>query len=259
MDFFKKLKKTEGGYIFLSHSHKDIDKVRQIRNQLEEDGFEPLCFYLKCLDDANEIEDLIKREIDAREWFIFINSPNSQKSKWVSIEREYITKTNQKKVLTIDINDEDSIIRTIQQIKRNLRVFISYSTRDMMLAQQIKNAFEEKDYQVFFYPDSIPAGSNYTDTVTNAIVEASQTGCVVILVTEDSMRSKWVEREISEALRIKGNILPIIVGNVKFDMSNPTWRELAYYNGVSLPANPTKDAIDQMIDRIGCLIVDYKR
>ena len=74
MGFFDKLNKTNGGYIFISHSHNDIEKVRKIRNLLEKDGFEPLCFYLKCLSNANEIEDLIKREIDAREWFIFVNS-----------------------------------------------------------------------------------------------------------------------------------------------------------------------------------------
>ena len=29
----------EGGYVFLSHSHKDISEVRKIRNDLEEKGF----------------------------------------------------------------------------------------------------------------------------------------------------------------------------------------------------------------------------
>lgn len=254
MDFFKKMKKTEGGYIFLSHSHKDIVKVREIRNQLEEDGFEPLCFYLKCLEDAKEIEDLIKREIDAREWFLFVNSPNSQTSKWVTLEREYITQTNKKKILTINLEDEKSIHTTIQKIRNNLRVFISYSVKDEMLARRIKKGFEEKDYQVFFAPDSIPANNMYTDVITNAIVEASQTGCVVVLLTENSMRSKWVEHEIATALSKCGNILPIIVGDVKFNMDNPIWHQLAFYHGVSLPANPTKEMIDQIIDRIGRII-----
>ena len=103
MGIFDQLQKSKGGYIFLSHSHEDIEKVREIRNSLEQDGFEPLCFYLKCLSDDSEIEDLIKREIDAREWFVFVNSENSRKSKWVTLEREYILRTNRKKVITIDI------------------------------------------------------------------------------------------------------------------------------------------------------------
>ena len=87
MGFFNKKKidnNIQGGYIFLSHSREDIEKVREIRNSLEEEGFEPLCFYLKCLTDDSEIEDLIKREIDAREWFVFANSENSRKSRWVT-------------------------------------------------------------------------------------------------------------------------------------------------------------------------------
>lgn len=64
------------GYIFISHSHKDIEKVRQIRNDMENAGFDPLCFFLKCLTDEDEIEGLIKREIDSRELFVYIDSPN---------------------------------------------------------------------------------------------------------------------------------------------------------------------------------------
>ena len=56
--------------IFLSHSHKDEEKVRRIRDVLETLDCEPLMFFLKCLDDNNdELEDFIKREICARNIF----------------------------------------------------------------------------------------------------------------------------------------------------------------------------------------------
>ena len=49
--------------IFLSHSHKDIEKVRKLREIFESLDFEPLIFYLQCLDDNNEeLEDFIKRD-----------------------------------------------------------------------------------------------------------------------------------------------------------------------------------------------------
>lgn len=38
-----------GAWIFVSHSHHDLEKVRQIRNYLESRGHNPLLFYLKCL------------------------------------------------------------------------------------------------------------------------------------------------------------------------------------------------------------------
>ena len=82
--------KSEGGYVFISHAHKDIGAIRKIRNYLEDNGLEPICFYLRCLSDNDEILDLIKREIDAREWFLLVDSENARQSKWVKTEVEYI-------------------------------------------------------------------------------------------------------------------------------------------------------------------------
>ena len=47
-------------WIFLSHSNKDFEKVRFIRNYLEEHSCRPLMFYLKCLSNDDEIDNLMK-------------------------------------------------------------------------------------------------------------------------------------------------------------------------------------------------------
>ena len=253
MGFFDKLKKSKGGYIFLSHSHDDIEKVREIRNCLEKDGFEPLCFYLKCLDDDSEIEDLIKREIDAREWFVFVNSENSRKSKWVTLEREYITITDSKKIITINIDDENDVSNTIQKIVHNLRVFISYSSKDEVIARRIKDKLEAKDYLVFFAPDSIPVGSSYSSVISNAITEASQEGCVMVLLTQAAMESAWVLCEVERAIAQGGTIVPVVVGNVKLT------DEFEFYmcrNQIyALSETPTDEEMDHMIDYIGHAIL----
>ena len=137
MGFFDKLQKSEGGYLFLSHSHKDIRKVRKIRNILEREGFEPLCFYLKCLEEDEEIFNLITREIDAREWFVYLHSENAENSDWVTRERAYIDSTNRKKVINLDLEDPYALVRITPEIIKNLRIFVSYSHRDRELAQRI--------------------------------------------------------------------------------------------------------------------------
>ena len=43
-------------WVFLSHSKKDYEKVREVRNLLEEQNFRPLMFFLKCLNDDEEID-----------------------------------------------------------------------------------------------------------------------------------------------------------------------------------------------------------
>ena len=249
MGFFDNLEKSKGGYIFISHSHDDIERVRIIRNELEKFGFEPLCFYLKCLDDDSEIEDLIKREIDAREWFVFVNSENSRKSRWVTLEREYITKTNSKKIITVDIDDDKSINDTVQKITHNLRMFISCSSRDMELAKRIKNKLEEKDYLVFLASENLPVDSNYSDVIADEIAKASQEGGVVALITPSYFKSLWTRREIEFAVRNRGNIIPVFVGDVEYD--NRLRFCLSSIQGYYLSEDPTDEQIKEMIDKIG--------
>lgn len=41
---------NEGFWVFISHSTKDFERVRLVRNALEDGGFCSLLFYLKCLE-----------------------------------------------------------------------------------------------------------------------------------------------------------------------------------------------------------------
>ena len=45
----------KGIWVFLSHSNKDYEKVRQFRNILEQQGYRTLRSFLNCLNDDNEI------------------------------------------------------------------------------------------------------------------------------------------------------------------------------------------------------------
>ena len=90
-------------WVFLSHSNKDYEKVIKVRDLLEKNSFRPLMFFLKCLNDDDEIDELIKREIDSRGRFILCDSENSRNSYWVKREVEYI-KSKQRVYQTIDID-----------------------------------------------------------------------------------------------------------------------------------------------------------
>lgn len=208
--------------------------------------------FLKCLDDDSEIEDLIKREIDAREWFVFVDSENSRNSKWVTLEREYITRTDRKKIITVDINDDNSIDDAIRRITHNLRVFISYAHKDDAIARRIINKLEEKDYLVFNM-DRIPVGGDYMEVLANAISEASKDGCVIALLTANSIQSKWVRHEILFAIEEGGNVIPVISGDVK--LYGRLYWEFSGRPKYYLSENPTDDEIDDMIEQIGRAII----
>ena len=206
--------KNEGGYVFISHAHKDIREIREIRNTLEEKGLEPICFYLRCLSDDDEILDLVKREIDAREWFLLVDSKNARESNWVKTEVEYIKTKNSKKMISVSLDKKDDILPILARLSNSIRVFLSYSRNDQVIAQALYDECLKHDFKVFFDIKSIKAGNLWTDVISNEIVEASKHGCVVLIVSKDSIRSQFVAKEMLFAESEGAFILPIIVDDV---------------------------------------------
>ena len=247
MEFFKQLKKGSGGYIFLSHSHEDIQQVRLIRNDLENAGFEPLCFYLKCMDDANEEElwSLIQREIDARDLFILVDSENARNSGWVSREQNYIRNSNKDKILTIDLEDRDAAYHVIQKIRRNMRIFISGSHKDIAILRKLRKTLSDRDFLVFTGED-VPFHADWAGQIEQALVRASQEGCVIVLISEHAMNSHDVSEELLFAINNGGNILPVFLGDVQL---SPMFNLLlstrpSYY----LSANPSDEELSKLVN-----------
>lgn len=238
----------DGGWTFISHSHKDIDKVRLIRNELEKRGFEPLIFYLKCLSDNDEIEDLIKREINERTWFIYVESENSKNSKWVQTERDYIKSLKDKKVFTIDISkDINEQLSQIELITRQMKVFISYSSKDLMIYNKIKSRLLQKDMLILSDLDSISV--NVFETMNNAIIESCRDGFVLLILSKNSIKSKWVEYEIGEAMDNNGKLIIINVGGVDFKESN-LYYSLKCYRIINVSEDITESELDEIINVI---------
>src|SRR5277367_3441113 len=100
----------EGAWIFVSHSHRDLEKVREIRNELERRGHNPLLFFLKCLEaDDARLPELIRDEIKARKWFVLCNTRASRRSKWVKQEIELVkqvSKRPRKNIAVINLESD---------------------------------------------------------------------------------------------------------------------------------------------------------
>lgn len=239
----------DGGWTFISHSHKDIDKVRIIRNELENRGFEPLIFYLKCLNDDDEIEELIKREIEERTWFIYVESENSKNSKWVQTEREYIKTLVGKKVFTIDISkDINEQLHKIAQITKQMKVFIAYSTKDILIYSEIKTKLLEKDMLVL--DENSKYANDYAIKTLNNIRTSSREGFVLLILSEDSMKSSYILNEISLTMTEGGKIIVINVGGIEINKS------FNFYLVNSPVINVSKEITDSELDKIVNTIMD---
>jgi len=206
------------GYIFVSHNHGDIKTVRAIRNQLEEGGFEPILFYLKCMDtsdaDRAKLKELICHEIDARKWFLYVDSEKARHSTWVQDEVAYIrqnAKDHVIKSIDIDALSEEEVHKEVVKMMRALTVFISHSHADRDVYQRFADAFRQNEVRVLDI-ESLIVGDDIASSITAKIDEAAQKGGIVYLMSEKSMRSEWVKHELEYAHDKKARIYPVVLG-----------------------------------------------
>lgn len=237
--------KRDGGWVFISHSHLDIELVRKIRNYLEAKGFEPLMFFLKCLTDDDEIEDLIRREIDIRDWFIYVDSYNSRNSRWVQSERDYIRTLEGKKIFTIDLSKD--ITDQLEKISRQLQVFISYSVEDRDLAGKIADRLVDKDFLVLSDLD-FRCDESIDQQGDNALLKSAHEGFIVLLVTNNSCDSPRLEHEIRVAAGHGGKIVPVYVGDAK--LGDKLLDLVGDIQGVHIQSVPTKEELQELVDDI---------
>ena len=197
-------------WIFLSHSNKDFAKVRLIRNYLEERSCRPLMFYLKCLSNDDEIDDLIKREIDCRTRFIICDSENSQASKWVQSEVKYI-KSQQRSYETIDLSKSEEDIRSqLDRLVRSTQIFLSYSPNDDDLVNAVYSHVCKYDIRCYFDAKELTSGI-FKEQINHAIDLAKDFGFVVLFASKHSLSSTYCMNEIQDAVKVGANLFILLL------------------------------------------------
>lgn len=208
----------DGAWIFLSHSTKDWNEIRRVRNLLEEKGHRPLVFFLKCLTDHSELDELIKREIEARSWFLLCDSENARQSSWVQAEVAFIKETQDKYHEEIDLDAAiESQIDRIDRLCKRVTVFLSYARADQPHARRIQEALVAHDYSVWIDTDALAPGTNWMQEIASGIDRAVERGFVLILLSPSSVQSQFTAHEIKYALgkankaNHGANIVPIML------------------------------------------------
>ncbi len=175
-------------------------------------------FFLKCLDDDSEVDGLIRREIAARDWFIFCESENSRASRWVQGEIQIVRSLEGKVFETVDLSAQ--LMTQIQQatplIKR-ATVFLSYHISDRSIADQMAASLRQHDYGVFVHHQDLHAGENWAERLGAELENAARSGFVLVLLTERALASNWLRYELTAALQLVAargnstNIVPILL------------------------------------------------
>ncbi len=217
------MNKLSAAHIFRSHSHKDLEKVREIRNELERRGHNPLIFFLKCLEnDEAELPDLLYREIAARNWFILCDRPNAQSSKWVQQEVSMIKSLEDKIYARIDLSmDFESQLKKINIISKRVTVFISYawSNYDTEFALRVSKYLADADFSTWTIHETELGAYLIETKINEALEDALQKGFVLLLLSEVSLKSKSCLFEIKMSLKYArnhhmNNVIPIIIDHI---------------------------------------------
>lgn len=241
-----------GCWIFLSHSSHDIEKVRMVRNEFERLGHNPLAFHLKCLstdteEGRYELDSLIKREIDAREWFVFCESPEAARSPYVRDEHAYIIKSGKEKVWTIDMTaDIDSILGKVRKICADIEVFVSYAHCDKDTIQPLINTLVKKDYSVWTPEDNLEPGQTWPKQISDAIIRCAYKGFYIVVITQESVKSSFVEQELAFASSQGAWIIPIVIGHPEMPEDIRRW--LGNYHQMSV--EPTEEDFTGIVDSL---------
>jgi TIR domain len=92
------------------------------------------------------------------------------------------------------------IVRVPTHPRDPRQIFLSYSSKDLTLAQRIANDLRNAGFKVFFAYDSIAKGEKWTSAIDRGLNESSM---FVVMLTPNAVQSEWVKEETDIALERK--------------------------------------------------------
>lgn len=125
-----------------------------------------------------------------------------------------------------------------------MKAFLSHSSADNALAKQIYRWLRDQAVSVWFDRVELRPGDSLLSKIAGGITDVD---CLVVLVTENSKNSKWVERELSIALtqEIEGTgprVIPLLLRGC----TQPT----ILADKVYIPVDQTGSGIAELIPAI---------
>ena len=117
------------------------------------------------------------------------------------------------------------------------QVFISYRETDRTLAEDLARGLESAGFVTWYYGRDSRVGFNYMEYLGELIAECN---AVVLLISEHSVASHQVTREIMRACEEDKFVMPVLCGlnYDQFQKLAPVWRQaLAGIAAIELPAS----------------------
>ncbi len=100
-----------------------------------------------------------------------------------------------------------------------MKIFVSHSNKDKTFVKAIIDNLP-KSYHSWIDERKIIAGENFENKITQAIIDDNT--ILVLFVSDHSVKSKWVQKELQLAKQNSIPIIPIILDNSAIELL-PTW------------------------------------
>ncbi len=107
-------------------------------------------------------------------------------------------------------------------------VFISYSSKDKLVADRVCHALEAQGERCWIAPRDIPYGADWQEAIMSALAGA---GAMVLVFTSHTNESAHVRREVSAALEAGAIVIPLRTeeatpqGALRYNLINLHWMD----------------------------------
>jgi hypothetical protein len=237
-------------WIFVSHASDDLPRVREVRNYLESKGASPLLFHLKALAEPEEFWPLIEREIAARNFFLYCQSPIAEEREWVRRERAAVEAAARERPIRIEsirVDGPNVDFSRLDAFLAKIRVFPSFSHRDRDTVRPFLHAMEEAGFQVWNDMDILPH-SPWQDIIQRELEEVAQAadGWIIAFLSQFSLQRPNINYEIGAGIALGAKFIPVVVEKMALPSNLVHFQ---YFDATMDPATAPRRLVELMLRR----------
>ena len=167
---------------------------------------------------AQEVNELVKprnKRFFSINFQIPKNLPLDEYAIWFGVEGQYLPVTEYQPQITTSWSDPP-IILDIKQPMTNIKLFISHSTQDMNLIQELEKRLDLNGIQTIIAENLISPGANIEQKIYDQIRAST---VLLAIFTDNAARSEMVIKEINYASTIKKPLLLLKEKNTEIKSS----------------------------------------
>ncbi len=134
----------------------------------------------------------------------------------------------------------------------NHQVFISYSSKNLIVAQAACHVIEQSGYRCWMAPRDITPGYSYADLIDEAIQNCD---VFVLIFSKSSSISKWVRSELNIAFERQAHIIPFRVDDTPLEGANRLILNQTHW----IDAYPQYESkLNDLVESIGMVLSDKR-